>query len=82
VYEFTELSDAPPIILNLWDKNHMLASDKYLGRALIKITDASTNVIPEGGFGESLPADVVNKIPKPKWHPIRLGNNDLMPVTG
>lgn len=37
IYEYTTLEDAPPLILNLWDKNSFLKADKYLGRAVIKI---------------------------------------------
>lgn len=60
----------------------MLSSDTYLGRAVIKLEEASTNELPPDGWDENLPADVANAIPKPKWHDIRLGNDMTMPATG
>jgi len=35
---------APPIVLNLWDRDGMLESDDFLGRCTIKLADASTNL--------------------------------------
>lgn len=79
--EFNQIHDAPPFILNLWDHNDD-APDKYLGRSIIRLQDASTNEIPEGGFSENLSQDIVSSVPKPKWHNVRLGNHDSHPVTG
>jgi hypothetical protein len=54
VYEYNTLEDAPPILLNLWDKNNVISRDTYLGRAAIRIEDASTNEIPADGFTDVL----------------------------
>ena len=53
-YSYEHLGDAPPLILNLWDKNNIVSKDVYLGRAVIRIEDAATNEIPVDGFGETL----------------------------
>ena len=56
-YEFEALNNAPPVILNVWDKDHF--SDDFLGRAVIYLDNAS---ISEDDM-----------IPEPKWHDIRMG---------
>ena len=51
IYQYTNVEDAPPIILNVFDHNTIL-KDVYLGRAVIKLTDAATNEFPHDVFRE------------------------------
>lgn len=81
VYQYTHAEDAPPMILNVFDHNTIL-KDVYLGRAVIRLTEAATNEFPYEGFTAQLTDQQVRQIPKPKWHPIRLGNDESQPVTG
>ena len=81
IYQYTNAEDSPPIILNVFDHNTIL-KDVYLGRAVIKLTDAATNDFPHEGFREQMSDEEVRQIPKPKWHPIRLGNDESQPTTG
>jgi len=55
-----KIEDAPPIILNIWDKDEgTFDSDDFLGRAVINLTEAS------------LTKD--DTIPLPKWHKVVMG---------
>lgn len=67
-YDFDTLVNAPPVILNLWDKDDMLDADDYLGRAVIYLPDAS---ICED-----------DTIPIPKWHDIKFGQSENEPSCG
>lgn len=43
-YDFTTPSEAPPIILNIWDKDEgMFESDDFIGRAVIFLEDAASS---------------------------------------
>jgi hypothetical protein len=68
MYDYNSLQDAPPIVLNVWDKDDLLDSDDYLGRCVVKLSDAS---ISED-----------DTIPIPKWHDMRMGFSDKDPVCG
>jgi hypothetical protein len=82
MYECETLADAPPIIIDLYDKN-VLLKDTYLGRALIRIEDASTNTVTVETLKKgNLTDEEAKTIPKPKWHPIRFSNDESMPTTG
>ena len=93
--EFDTLGTAPPVVFKLWDRDESLIEafdkDDYLGCTNIKLTDANlvvqgrddknqfrnyTNVV----FTED--SSELNKIPKPKWHDIRFGYKETLPVTG
>jgi len=78
--EFDTFDDAPPIILNFWDNNFF--KDTFIGRAIIKLQDASANEVPRDGFGGQLRAEIAASIPKPKWHSIRLCNDEKGPDVG
>ena len=59
-YDFTMPSEAPPIVLNIWDKDEgILATDDFIGRAVVFLKDAS--------FSED------DTIPEPKWHKVTMG---------
>jgi hypothetical protein len=69
------LENAPPVILNLWDKKWMLQSDVFLGRAVIDLKNASTNPILNNTLPSDLPLEALT-VPKPQWHPIRQSNDE------
>ena len=77
-YDFADIESAPPIILNVWDHDSALfdSTDDFLGRAVIYLQDASTNL--EFGDDESR----YNEVPKPIWHDIRFGFDASMPACG
>lgn len=58
-YDFDNIGNAPPVVLNLWDKDDLLDADDYLGRCVVYLNDASISTDDE--------------IPQPKWHDIRIG---------
>lgn len=70
------LNVAPPVVLDIWDRDGMLESDDFLGRCTIHLKDASTNLDERGRpkEGES------NGIPEPKWHDIRIGFDEHVPA--
>lgn len=68
LYDYQTLADAPPIVLNVWDKDDMLDADDFLGRCVINLSDAS---ISEG-----------DQIPIPKWHDMRMGFSEKEPACG
>jgi hypothetical protein len=69
--DFTSIHDAPPIILNVFDKDEgFLDADDYLGRAEISLEDPNTMYVE---------ADRGNEIPDPTWHPIKFGIGDDAP---
>ena len=65
------LEDAPPIILNVYDVDDGFITDSWdhLGRAVIFFQDASVN-------------KDANKVPEPRWHPIRMGTRPTDPACG
>jgi hypothetical protein len=69
-YDFITIQDAPPLILNIWDKDEDLldSTDDFLGRAVIYLKDAN---ISEG-----------DDIPTPKWHKVVMGFSDTEPSMG
>jgi hypothetical protein len=70
LYDMADLDTAPPIVFNIWDQDEgIVESDDYLGRAVIKLKDASSN-LSEHGVEDDI---YCNSIPKPKWHDIRIG---------
>lgn len=63
------IDDAPPLILNIWDKDEAtFDSDDFLGRAVIYLKDAA------------LSND--DNIPEPKWHKVVMGFSDKEPSIG
>jgi hypothetical protein len=60
--DYDQPETAPPIVLNLWDKDNDIldSTDDFMGRAVIFMQDA---VISRDN---SVP-------PEPKWHKIRMG---------
>lgn len=61
--------DAPPLILNIWDKDEgAFDSDDFLGRAVIYLKDASISND--------------DTIPVPKWHKVVMGFSDNEPSIG
>ena len=78
LYDMADLDTAPPIILNIWDKDEDLldSTDDYLGRAVIYLKDASSNLT----MGED--EAYCNTMPKPKWHDIRVGFDETQPPCG
>lgn len=78
LYDMADLETAPPIIFNIWDHDADLfdSSDDFLGRSVIYLKDASTNL--EFGDDEAQ----CNEIPKPKWHDIRIGFDESTPPCG
>lgn len=49
-------------------------TDIYLGRAIINLSEAANSVGPNF-FTERLDTTQADSIPKPKWYPIRFGND-------
>ena len=60
--------NAPPIVLDIWDKDELLDADDYLGRCVVYLTEASISKD--------------DMIPEPKWHDIRIGFGDKDPTCG
>lgn len=71
-YDFNDKEDAPPIIFNLWDWDSGLfdSTDDFLGRCVVYLNECSTN------------DDNPEKIPRPKWHDIKIGFDESSPATG
>lgn len=70
-YDFNDLADAPPIILEVFDSDAGLISDSadFLGRAVINLRDAATST-------------EASMIPTPKWHDIKFGVEESSPACG
>ena len=66
----------PPFILDVYDRDQKLVgeSSDFLGRAIVKIEDSE--------IADCRDKKPLERIPMPKWHPIRAGNNQNMPVCG
>lgn len=71
-----KLDQLPPFILDVFDRDKHLIGDSadFLGRAIVNYQDSD---IEDCRGGKQLQG-----IPKPKWHPIRAGNNPNMPTCG
>ncbi len=68
-YDFDDLqNDAPPVVLNIWDKDELLDGDDYLGRCVVKLNEASISTD--------------DRIPEPKWHDIKIGFLESDPPCG
>mmetsp|Transcript_108930 Transcript_108930/g.150663 ORF Transcript_108930/g.150663 Transcript_108930/m.150663 type:complete len:285 (+) Transcript_108930:1299-2153(+) len=69
-YDYDDIKNSPPIILNIWDfDDELIGSSKdYLGRAVIYLKDCkySTN----------------DDILEPEWHDIKLGFDESSPASG
>ena len=78
LYDMADLETSPPIIFNIWDHDEDLldSSDDFLGRAVIYLKDASTNL----SFGDD--ESRCNTVPKPIWHDIRVGFDESTPACG
>jgi C2 domain len=63
-YDFNKKEEAPPIVLNIWDKDNDLldSTDDFLGRAVIFFKDASMTTDEDH-----------NTPPEPRWHKVRMG---------
>ena len=71
--------NAPPIVLNLYDKDEDLLDldgDDFLGRAMIKLSEAS---IVRTMYDSK---ENCNKIPQPKWHDLKAGFQEHLPACG
>ena len=68
-YDFDNLNDAPPVVMNIWDSDEgAFDKDDYLGRCVVYLNDAAvTND---------------DTIPEPKWHNIRIGFSEKDPPCG
>lgn len=69
-YDYDTLNDAPPVVLNIWDKDEELldSTDDYLGRCVVYLNNAAVSHD--------------DRIPEPKWHDIRIGFSDKEPACG
>ena len=78
LYDMVDMETAPPIILNIWDHDSALldSTDDFLGRSVIYLKDASTNL----DFGDD--EEKCNDVPKPIWHDIRIGFDQNQPACG
>ena len=78
LYDMADMETAPPIIFNIWDHDDDLldSGDDFLGRAVIYLKDAKTNL--EHGDDEAM----CNTVPKPDWHDIRIGFDENTPACG
>ena len=79
-YDMADLDQAPPIVLNIWDRDAGVTdfTDDYLGRAVIYLDKAATNL--EDAEKDEKIRD--NKVPKPRWEKIRMGFDDSQPACG
>jgi hypothetical protein len=68
--DFAAKSDAPPMILNIWDEDTGIldSTDDFIGRAVINIADAA---ISED-----------DTIPEPRWHKVIMGFSQNEPSIG
>lgn len=80
LYDMADLETAPPIVFNIWDRDEDIldSTDDYLGRAVIYLNEASSNLSEHGSEDDIY----VNNIPKPKWHDIRVGFDETQPACG
>jgi len=80
LYDMSDLENAPPIVFNMWDRDEDIldSTDDYLGRAVIYLDQASSNLTEHGSDDDSY----CNSIPKPKWHDIRVGFDETQPACG
>lgn len=81
LYDMADMENAPPIVLNIWDTDEDWTdnSDDYLGRAVIYLDQASSNLNTDLVGDEDA---LNNSIPKPKWEKIRMGFDDSQPPCG
>ena len=92
-----DLSTAPPIVFNVWDKDEDLLDlddDDYLGSARIDLAEASIVINTreverdakrlrgKPSMKFTNDANELNQIPTPKWHDVRGGLNDKLPACG
>lgn len=64
-----DLDWAPPVILEIYDEDSgTFDTDDFIGRAVIDLLDAAVSND--------------QSIPRPKWHPVKLGFRDNEPVMG
>lgn len=67
-YDFDVTANAPPVVLNIWDKDELLDGDDYLGRCVVYLHEASISND--------------DTIPEPKWHDIKIGFQESDPACG
>lgn len=67
----------------------MDSTDDFLGRAVIRLDEASTNFNMklteselQGLDAKEIEEKKMNSIPTPKWHDIRIGFDEKTPATG
>lgn len=81
MYDMANVESSPPIVLSIWDKDTgVLESDDYLGRAVIRLDEAATNLSDESDSRDE--ETKLNDIPPPKWHDIKYGFEENTPATG
>lgn len=57
------IESSPPIVLNIWDKDEsVLDGDDYLGRCVIKLNEAASNLTD---FSDEDDDVKLNKVPPP-----------------
>jgi hypothetical protein len=68
-YDYDNINDAPPVVLNIWDKDDdLLDSDDYLGRCVVYLNKASISQD--------------DTIPTPLWHDVKIGFKEDEPACG
>ena len=81
LYDMSDIENAPPIVLNIWDMDAGLIDSKdYLGRSVIYLNEASSNLTEDGKDPDD--DTINNQVPKPKWEPIRMGFDENQPPCG
>lgn len=58
-YDFDVIENAPPIVMNIWDKDGAFDADDFLGRCVVYLKDANYSTD--------------DTIPRPTWHDIKIG---------
>ena len=81
LYDMADLDNAPPIVLNIWDSDadSLMDGDDYLGRAVVYLDEASSNLNTDMVGDEDT---LNNSVPRPKWEPIRMGFDEAAPPCG
>ena len=81
LYDMADIESAPPIVFNIWDRDADLldSTDDYLGRSVIYLDEASSNLNDPNQEDEDT---MCNRVPKPRWEKIRMGFDESQPACG
>lgn len=85
LYDMADLDNSPPIVLDIWDQDKGVFGSEsfdFLGRCTVYLNEASTNPLSEQRSKSKEYVDSCNKVPLPKWHPIRMGFDESLPSCG